>query len=173
MHRNHILRQLLDETAKLDSRKVRRRIKQLMNRSNGPYPGLHLQQHGLRIGLTQVLRLQVEQAGNDLQIVLDPVVNLLQQSFLLGQGSAELLLLVLEPNRGPVSLGNIAHDLGEAAYPPAGVANRCQNSVGKENAPILAEVPSLIQTGAAGARVFHLDLRTSGRYIHRSKDSLK
>lgn len=90
MHCDQILHQFFDKTAKLDSRKVRSRIQQLVNRSDGTYPDLHLQQYGLRIGMFQELRLQVEQAGNNLQIVLYPVVNLLEQSFLLRERSAKL-----------------------------------------------------------------------------------
>ena len=54
-----------------------------------------------------VLRLQVEQAHDDLQIVLHPVVYLFQQGFLLGERGGDL-------RRRPLSLGDVARGFRDA-----------------------------------------------------------
>src|SRR6266699_6266594 len=63
-----------------------------MNQRHGVNPVLALLEHLAQSVILYCARLKTKQAGHDLEIVFDPVVNLLEQDFLLPQRGADGLV---------------------------------------------------------------------------------
>ena len=66
--------------------------------------------HALQPFVVDLRRLQGQQPGNDLQVVLHPVVDLLEQHLLFLQRGADLFL-------GPLALGDVLGNSGQSIWP--------------------------------------------------------
>jgi len=86
--------------AKFDLGKVRGLVETLMNESHRSNPVLTLPEHLDGGGVGEMFRLQVEQTGDNLHVILNPVVDLLEKDFLFPEGR-------LEPVFGLSPLGHI------------------------------------------------------------------
>jgi hypothetical protein len=71
-----------------------------MNECHGSNPVLTLPEHLDGDGVGEMFRLQVEQTGDDLHVIFDPVVDLLEEDILFPEGR-------LEPVFGLSPLGHI------------------------------------------------------------------
>src|SRR3989454_1255165 len=99
-----------DVLREIDAREVLRAVQHLVDQRHRADPILAFSQQLADGSVGDLGRLQPEQAGGDLQVVLDAVVDLLEQELLLAQGALDDLL-------GALALGDVEGDTLEQEGP--------------------------------------------------------
>ena len=111
--------ELLQERAHVEGLQLAFRIQIPVQRRQRPHPVARGGELGARLGLANAVGLQVQQRGDDLQVVLDPVVDLLDQQLLPGLRALQRRLM-----RGQAArrLGEGMRQLAQLDRHQAGIA---------------------------------------------------